>query len=84
MDSQRKLTFPLAVGLFILMLGIIISCLFLFHTEPHIPLFLCVVMLSAAGLWFGFSWKSLEKGITDGIKNGVQPIIVLALIGILI
>ncbi|MBL4964287.1 Na+/H+ antiporter NhaC [Bacillus halotolerans] len=84
MDSQKKLTFPLAVGLFIFMLGIIISCLFFLHTEPHIPLFLCVVLLSAAGLWYGFSWNSLEKGIVNGIKNGVQPIIVLALIGILI
>ncbi|WP_024120752.1 Na+/H+ antiporter NhaC [Bacillus halotolerans] len=84
MDSQKKLTFPLAVGLFILMLGVIISCLFFLHTEPHIPLFLCVVLLSAAGLWYGFSWNSLEKGIVNGIKNGVQPIIVLALIGILI
>ncbi|MCY8978354.1 Na+/H+ antiporter NhaC [Bacillus halotolerans] len=84
MDSQKKLTFPLAVGLFILMLGVIISSLFFLHTEPHIPLFLCVVLLSAAGLWYGFSWNSLEKGIVNGIKNGVQPIIVLALIGILI
>jgi NhaC family Na+:H+ antiporter len=66
------------------MLGVIISCLFFLHTEPHIPLFLCVVLLSAAGLWYGFSWNSLEKGIVNGIKNGVQPIIVLALIGILI
>ncbi|MCI4060467.1 Na+/H+ antiporter NhaC, partial [Bacillus cereus] len=48
------------------------------------PLFLCVITLSAAGLWCGFPWKTLEKGMADGIKNGVQPIIVLALIGILI
>ncbi|MCI4139416.1 Na+/H+ antiporter NhaC, partial [Bacillus vallismortis] len=84
MDSQNKLTCPLAVGLFILMLGLIISCLFLLHIEPHIPLFLCVITLSAAGLWCGFPWKTLEKGMADGIKNCVQPIIDLALSGILI
>ncbi len=48
------------------------------------PLFFCVIILSLAGLWLGFSWDSLEKGIVSGLKNGVQPIIVLALIGVLI
>ncbi len=48
------------------------------------PLFFCVIILSLAGLWLGFSWESLEKGIVSGLKNGVQPIIVLALIGVLI
>ncbi|PRR88257.1 Na+/H+ antiporter NhaC [Bacillus atrophaeus] len=84
MNSQKRLTFPLAAGLFLFILAVIISCLFMFHTEPHMPLFLCILILSIAGLTIGFSWKDIEEGIVNGIKNGVQPLIVLSLIGILI
>ncbi|PIK30093.1 Na+/H+ antiporter NhaC [Bacillus siamensis] len=84
MKQEKRLTFISAIGLFVLMLAVIISCLFFFHTEPHMPLFFCVIILSLAGLRLGFSWGSLEKGIVSGLKNGVQPIIVLALIGMLI
>lgn len=42
----------------------------------------CHAFSSSFMVWI--LWKSIEKGIVDGIKNGVQPIIVLALIGILI
>ncbi|MTH54631.1 Na+/H+ antiporter NhaC [Bacillus mangrovi] len=66
------------------MLGTIFSCLFLIKTEPHLPLLLCVILLALFGIIKGKKWSSLEKGIVAGIQNGIQPILVLALIGMLI
>lgn len=48
------------------------------------PLLICIGFLGVVSVLKGFSWKELESGIVSGIKSGVQPIIVLALIGILI
>lgn len=48
------------------------------------PLLICIGFLAVVSVLKGFSWKELESGIVSGIKSGVQPIIVLALIGILI
>ena len=45
---------------------------------------ICVGFLAAVGAVKGHSWKDLESGIVSGIRNGVQPIIILCLIGILI
>lgn len=56
----------------------------MFHAEPHMPLLICIGFLAVVSVLKGFSWKELESGIVSGIKSGVQPIIVLALIGILI
>ncbi|AZB42177.1 Na+/H+ antiporter NhaC [Bacillus sp. FJAT-42376] len=66
------------------MLGTIFTCLFYIKTEPHLPLILCLVFLALFGKAKGQKWSSLEKGMVSGIQNGIQPILVLALIGMLI
>ncbi|MBS2968195.1 Na+/H+ antiporter NhaC [Metabacillus sp. KIGAM252] len=66
------------------MLGTIFTCLFYLETEPHLPLILCIILLTLFGRVKGLKWSSLEKGMVRGIQNGIQPIIILALIGMLI
>jgi hypothetical protein len=51
LKQEKRLTFISAISLFVLMLAVIMSCLFFFHTEPHMPLFFCVIILSLAGLY---------------------------------
>ncbi|MEC3606434.1 Na+/H+ antiporter NhaC [Bacillus glycinifermentans] len=84
MSNEKRLSFAISAFLFLAILSIIFICLFMFHAEPHMPLLICIGFLAVVSVLKGFSWKELESGIVSGIKSGVQPIIVLALIGILI
>ncbi|WP_226529773.1 Na+/H+ antiporter NhaC [Metabacillus niabensis] len=76
--------FKEAVGLLILILAVIFLSLFLLKTEPHIALLNCLLVILLIGLLRGFKWKKLEEGLIKGIQNGIQPIIILGLIGMLI
>lgn len=83
-SNQQDFNFQQSVLLLFLILAIIFASLFLLKTEPHIALLNCVMAISIIGLLKKVTWKELELGILKGIQNGIQPIIVLALIGILI
>ena len=55
-----------------------------FELDPHIPMFLGVIMAAVMGLRLGYSWGSLEKAMIKGISQAMQSIIILAIIGMLI
>lgn len=84
--SKEKGTFHFkeAVGLILLILAVIFLSLFLLKTEPHIALLNCLLVILLIGLLRGFGWKKLEEGIIKGIQSGIQPIVILGLIGMLI
>ena len=84
--SKEKGTFHFkeAVGLLLLILAVIFLSLFLLKTEPHIALLNCLLVILLIGLLRGFGWKKLEEGIIKGIQSGIQPIVILGLIGMLI
>ncbi|MFC0272131.1 Na+/H+ antiporter NhaC [Metabacillus herbersteinensis] len=83
-NNQNLFTYRQAILTTIGILGIIFISLFIFKTEPHIPLLACILMVSFVGITKRVAWKELEDGMVKGIQSGVQPIILLALIGLLI
>jgi NhaC family Na+:H+ antiporter len=84
LSNKNIFQFKEALFLLFLILAIIFSSLFILKTEPHLALLNCLVIIAFVGLIKGNAWKELETGIVKGIQSGIQPIIVLALIGILI
>ncbi len=85
MNRNREIVhFKEAVFLLLLILAVIFSSLFILKTEPHLALLNCLTIIAVFGFVKRFKWKELESGIVKGIQNGVQPIVILALIGILI
>ncbi|MDA1476060.1 Na+/H+ antiporter NhaC [Bacillus changyiensis] len=84
MFKDKRFSFSISALLFFVMLIIIFTCLFIFHAEAHVPLLICVAFLATVGSLKGYSWKELESGMITGIRNGIQPIMILSLIGILI
>ncbi|MCE7791325.1 Na+/H+ antiporter NhaC [Salipaludibacillus sp. CUR1] len=64
--------------------GIIAVSLLSLGAEPHVPLFLAVVFLAIYNFTKRQPWSLLEKGIVNGIKSGIIPIMIFMLIGILI
>lgn len=83
-DQIKTFTFQQSLLVLLLVLATIFASLFVLKTEPHIALLVCLVLISIIGLLHKFKWKELETGIVQGIQNGIQPIIILALIGVLI
>ena len=70
----------LFLGMFLVMIG---SILFL-KVPPHIPLVLCVIILSLFARFSGYKWDQIEENLIAGIKIGLKPIIILGLIGMTI
>ncbi|WP_226670107.1 Na+/H+ antiporter NhaC [Metabacillus litoralis] len=83
-QHKEGFIFKETVFILFLILAIIYTSLFIWKTEPHIALLACLIVVSALSVLKGYKWKEIELGLVKGIQNGVQPIIVLALIGILI
>ncbi|MGM0876840.1 MAG: Na+/H+ antiporter NhaC [Bacillota bacterium] len=83
-SNKGTFYFKEAVFILLLILAIIFTSLFVFKTEPHFALLNCLVVVAFLGLIKRYPWKELETGMIKGIQSGIQPIIVLALIGILI
>jgi len=85
-EASMKSTwkFSHAILLLISLLFIIFVSLFILKTEPHLPLFVSIVILAVISYFKGMKWKGIEEGFVQGIQKGVQPIIILSLIGMLI
>ena len=84
--NKEKGTFHFkeAVGLLLLILAVIFLSLFLLKTEPHIALLNCLLVILLIGLLRGVGWKKSEEGMIKGIQSGIQPVVILGLIGMLI
>ncbi len=73
-----------ALGLVFSIIAIISISLFIFKAEPHIPIFLSIVVLILFSLAKRQSWNFIETGLKNGLKEGLTPILLFILIGILI
>ncbi len=81
---KRQMTLPVALVLFTAIFAVMFTSLVYIKVEPHIPLLACLVLLGAVGAAFGAPWKTIEKGILNGIISGLQPIMILLTVGLVI
>jgi NhaC family Na+:H+ antiporter len=81
---KKQLSFQQSFLIVLFILSFIFVSLFLLKVEPHLPLLISLAALSLIGRLYKFQWKDIERGIVEGIKLGIQPIMILALIGMLI
>ncbi len=58
--------------------------MFVLKVEPHIPLFASLVIAVLFGLALKVKWADVEKAMIDGVKIGIKPIFILALVGMVI
>lgn len=69
---------------FSLILLLIMSMVLLFHLPPYIPLFLSFMITFIISLASGFSFIEIAKMSYDGIKKGLNVMVILLLIGALV
>lgn len=83
-ESGKSAKLWQALLVFGLVIGIMAVAIIIYETDPHIPMFLGVVIVSVAALLMGYKWAEIEKFMMEGITQALQSIIILTIIGILI
>ncbi|TYR79818.1 Na+/H+ antiporter NhaC [Priestia megaterium] len=81
---KKEVSFGQSLIIVTALLAFIFISLFILKVEPHIPLVFSVALLCMIGFGLRYKWSDLEKGMIEGVRLGVKPILILMLIGILI
>ncbi len=87
MTSTKEKRNPYVWEALISILGLvaaICSGIFIFHSEPHLPILIGALIAAVIALRCGYKWSEIEKGMLNGIANSLQAITILLVIGILI
>ena len=66
-----------------LLAGVMILAILRYGCSPHVPMLLGCAGASVVALLEGFSWKSVEEGMIQGIDHALSSVILLILIGVL-
>lgn len=55
-----------------------------FNVDPHIPMFIGVIISAIMAIDLGYKWSDIEKMMVDGISKAMQSILILAIVGMMI
>lgn len=67
-------------GLIIVMsIGIIV-----FGVDPHIPMFIGVIIAALMSLRLGYKWSAIEEMMITGISRAMQAILILSIVGMMV
>ena len=67
-------------GLIVVMsVGIIV-----FEVDPHIPMFIGVIISAIIALKIGYKWEAIEGMMITGISRAMQAILILAIVGMMV
>lgn len=83
-QTPRKANLGEALFTFIALILIMLISIKKYEIDPHIPMFLGVIIVCLMALKIGYSWKFIENSMIKGISQAMQSIIILAIIGILV
>ncbi len=73
-----------AVITFLVLIGVMAVGIIHYGVDPHIPMFIGVIVAALMALYIGYDWSTIEKSMMEGIFRALQAIIILAIIGILV
>ncbi|MCK8060632.1 MULTISPECIES: Na+/H+ antiporter NhaC [unclassified Fusibacter] len=71
----------LSFGCLMLVMGVGIA---VFGANPHIPMLIGTAIAAVIALKIGYDWKTIEESMFDGIRQALQAVVILAIIGVLI
>lgn len=55
-----------------------------FGANPHIPMLIGTAIAALIAMKIGYDWKTIENSMFDGIRQALQAVVILAIIGVLI
>lgn len=69
---------------FLFLIAVMAIGIAVFHVDPHVPMIMGTAFAAVVALWMGFEWKFIENAMFDGIRQALQAILILAIIGVLV
>lgn len=63
----------------VMSIGIII-----FGVDPHIPMFIGVIIAALISLRLGYKWEAIEEMMVTGISRAMQAILILTIVGMMV
>lgn len=73
-----------AVFVFLLLIAVMVVAIAVFEANPHIPMLLGAGFGALMAMRLGWTWVDVETMMYDGVRQAMQAIVILAVIGILI
>jgi len=80
----RKPTFSESIAALAITFTICLVGIVVLKVDAHIPIFIGVSILIPFGFYLKWSWKDLEKGMFNGIKSALLPMLIIMFIGMVI
>ena len=81
---KKTVPFPLALASIVCTIVIMILCLAVLHTGPQLPLLIGCAIAAGFALWGGCSFRQIGSGVIRSVRQSLQAICILLLIGALI
>lgn len=83
--AKREMTLALALLPLLIVIGLLISSIIIFHMDMCVPLIAGAVICSVYGVYYlHYSWEEIEEGIHNSLKSGLSPFILIGVVGMLI
>ncbi len=73
-----------AISTFVMLILVMGVGIAVFGADPHIPMLIGTAIAAAMALRIGHKWNDIEQFMFDGIRQALQAIVILAIIGVLI
>ena len=68
----------------IALLGIVSIGIAYYEVDPHVPMFIGVIVAAVVSLSLGFKWGEIEEMMISGISKAMQAILILVIVGMMI
>ena len=85
--EEREIRKPTIKHALISLLGLVavmVIGIVIFGADPHIPMFIGVIIAAIVGMTLGYKWSDLEGMMIDGISKAMQSVLILAIVGMMI
>lgn len=82
--KEKNMTFGKAMIPVIFLVTALLSTLFYFGGDPHIPILAGTVVASIVAITAGYKWHEIESGIVKTLSGAMQAILIIGIIGMII
>ncbi|WP_078391342.1 Na+/H+ antiporter NhaC [Shouchella patagoniensis] len=81
---MKKIHSLMAILYFIVFILIMVGGMFIIQAPPHMLILIALTVTIIWGRFLGITYSDLETAAINGVRAGVQPILILMLVGVVI
>ena len=84
MRQPRAPHFWEAIVSFLGLIAVMSIGIIIFGVDPHIPMFIGVIIAALISLRLGYKWEAIEEMMVTGISRAMQAILILTIVGMMV